>query len=894
MTTPLDRRSFLKISSSTAVGLPLLCNSAWSSESKAQIYRRLIPAQKDLDPSWTRALAQRNAPLDAPIQSSNKQALSHIGMTVGGIGCGTVYLAGDGRLYVWDIFHRPHTGVIMQNLPIPEGFKMLRESQKTVRTIDGASYIKPPTPDIFPNPFRQHFTLETEGDKPRHFDGQHWQNVQFQGTWPLATINYSDPDCPIAAKLEVWTPFIPLETNDSSIPVTILEYTLTNHSNVPITGRVTGTWENPVLIHSRKEEEHAVRSTVETHANHTILHHHPETSTPIDRSDWGSACLTAMANAHANPSKDSLSVAFELPPGKSTTIRFLLTWHFPKMLKLDRPGKLVRQTPHYTKRFADAKVVAEHVTSRYESLKHSTFEWVRTWNDSTLPQWLLDRTILTTNTLQTTNCQVLGGEEYPEGRFWAWEGIGCCPGTCTHVWHYAQGVARLFPSLERNLREITDYGIGFNPDGSIHFRAESNDQTAIDGQTGIILRTWREHLISADSAFLSRVWPSARKALGWLIEFDRKDRDGLDGLLDGEQHNTLDSEWFGKVHCLCSLYLAALRAGREMAKEMNDPAFEAKCAKVYESGSEKIAALFNGEFYEQQEDPAHLDKIGVGTGCYIDQVIGQWWAYQVGLGRIYNKNHIRSALNSLWKYNFAPHVGTFRKEFNIGRIYALGDEAGLIMCTWPKGGLRDDLKKFPHYGYFNECMTGFEWQAAAHMIQEGSPIREEDLEKTAALIEDSNNPKALTLRGLAIGRAIHDRYYPEKRNPYNEIECSDHYARANASYSVFLAACGFAYNGPKGIIEFNPKINPTRFKAAFTTAEGWGSYQQQSTDGNWVAEIQLTHGSLKLQHIKLQWLRSETQLMMNSRSMKSISQTDGIRTDEPLIMKAGDVLRITG
>jgi non-lysosomal glucosylceramidase len=52
------------------------------------------------------------------------------------------------------------------------------------------------------------------------------------------------------------------------------------------------------------------------------------------------------------------------------------------------------------------------------------------------------------------------------------------------------------------------------------------------------------------------------------------------------------------------------------------------------------------------------------------------------------------------------------------------------MCTWPQGGLRDDFTKHWQYAYFNECMTGFEWQAAAHMVQEGVPIRDADFGET--------------------------------------------------------------------------------------------------------------------------------------------------------------------
>lgn len=905
------RRKFLKLTGA-AVFLPAFGpGSRLFGNPPELLYKKVIPWRKNLDPVWATSLVRTDAPMQAPIRSVRKEALRHIGMTVGGIGCGTVYLSGDGRLYVWDIFHQPHEGVVQQRFKeIPEGLDVLGGHAKIVRERDGSNYIKPPTPDAFPNPFRQEFLLQLKGHGPaRTMDAKGWSEVGFTGQWPLATVDFSEKDYPVKAQLNAWTPFIPLQTEDSSLPVTVMEYTLTNTSKQAAKGSLTGIWENPVLIYSRRKEAHEVESVVRSDSGVTLIQHQPAQKEPNPAlTDWGTAALASLDESTPTTDQDGLVCDFTLKPGESRSFTFLLSWHFPNLNHLHKT--IGPQTPHYATRFKDADEVVRHVASRFQPLREVTLSWVQTWNDSTLPQWLLDRSILTTNNLQTTTCQILGGEAYPEGRFWAWEGVGCCPGTCTHVWHYAQGVARLFPSLERNLREITDYAIGFNEDGSIDFRGDSNNKNAIDGQAGVILRTWREHLVSRDKAFLERVWPEARKALNWLVEFDRNDPDGLDGLLHGEQHNTLDAGWFGKVHCLCSLYLAALAAGREMAKVMRDESFARQCSVVLEKGARKISTLFNGEFYEQEEDPAHLEKIGVGMGCYIDQVIGQWWAHQVGLGRLYNEAHIRSSLNSLWKYNFAPHVGTFRQEFNQGRFYALDDDAGLVMCTWPKGGLRDDFKKHWQYGYFNECMTGFEWQAAAHMIYEGEVIEESDFGKAAEILEDDKNPKALTLRGLAVGRAIHDRYHPAKRNPYNEIECSDHYSRANASYSAFLAICGFEYNGPAGRIGFAPKLNPKDFKAAFTAAEGWGSYEQKfvpsvatspdtaqresGTSGKWKAEIRLAHGSLKLQEIKLPWLRSGARLTKNNQKLSSVTQAGQLSMSEQLRLRAGDVLRITG
>jgi|LakMenEpi03Aug12_release.lakeMendotaPanAssembly.Ray.scaffolds.fasta_scaffold120516_1 uncharacterized protein (DUF608 family) len=893
MTDLTQRRQFLKLTAATAFSGAFSPSFGRSAESISSIYLRIVPARKELAAAWALSLAKRGVAEDAGIRTSEKSHLPNIGMTVGGIGCGTVYLSGDGRLYVWDIFHRPHEGVVPNKTKVPQGLENIERAGKGVRERDGSNYISPPTADNQPNPFKQGFTLTLDGDpQSRPLDLTGWEKVAFTGRWPIGMVDYSDPSSPVSVKLESWTPFIPLATDDSSLPVTLMEYTVENRSDKPVKGRLAGLWENPVLIHSRQPSGPKPTSRVLRENGRTILLHEPpeDAGTSASAGDFGTAALTLLGDASKTEtnSTDQLSAGFQLQPGEKTTFRFLLTWHFPNMKALPGAGK---QVPHHTTRFADAAAVARHVADRFDELRAATMRWVATWNDSTLPQWLLDRSILTTNTLQTTNCHV-----FADRRFWAWEGVGCCPGTCAHVWHYAQGVARLFPDIERNLREVTDFGVAINPDGSIRFRAEAANTVAIDSQTGIILRTWREHLGSSDSGFLKRVWPGAKRALEWLVRFDEEGRGGLDGLLDGKQHNTLDAEWYGKVHCLCSLYLASLLAGRGMALEMGDKDFAGKCEKVHAMGAEKIATLFNGEFYIQDEDPAHATAIGVGQGCYIDQVIGQWWASQVGLGRIYDAANIRTALHSLWRYNFVPEIGSFRRAFALGRFYAMPSEAGLVMCTWPKGGLRDDFKKHWQYAYFNECMSGFEWQVAAHMVQEGAAIGSTEFNDVGGLLENPADPRSLTVRGLAIGRAVHDRYSASKRNPYNEIECSDHYARANASYSLFLAACGFSYNGPAGVIGFDPKVGPDDFKAPFTAAEGWGSFEQKKPSGKpWSARLTLAQGKLVLNEVKLSWLSEGVRITLGADEIQAKVAEGIARFASTVTLKAdGPALVFTG
>jgi len=284
---------------------------------------------------------------------------------------------------------------------------------------------------------------------------------------------------------------------------------------------------------------------------------------------------------------------------------------------------------------------------------------------------------------------------------------------------------------------------------------------------------------------------------------------------------------------LSGLYLAALRAAEEMATEANDPQFAKTCRQIFEAGQKNfVARLFSDEYFVNRPDPQHPDTVNSGTGCQIDQVLGQSWAFQVGLGRVLPQKETRAALTALWRYNFTPDVGPYRAVNKAGRWYAMPGEAGLLMCTFPradwtfdkaKGAGQDDT-----VGYLNECMNGFEHQVAGHMIWEG-----------------------MVLEGLAVERALHERYHASNRNPWNEVEAGDHYARSMASYGVYVAACGFEYHGPKGYIAFAPRLTPGDFKGAFTAARGWGTFTQSIRNGVQTATIELKWGKLRLRTLAL-------------------------------------------
>ncbi len=533
--------------------------------------------------------------------------------------------------------------------------------------------------------------------------------------------------------------------------------------------------------------------------------------------DFGSFFVKAIdGNYLSAPPGQHVAVGheFQLEPGQTKEVTFVIAWHFPNV-EHNVPGK----KRWYATRWKDAAEVAYAIVKNWPDLQAKTRAWDKTWYDSTLPYWFLDRTFINLSTLATSTCYRLD-----EGRFYFWEGAGAGWGTCTHVWGYAQAIGRVFPEIERYLRKEIDFGPIFNKQtGDIAYRGEYGSEVAVDGQAGCILKTLREHQMSGDDGFLRSVWPQCKMATKRLMA---QDPDAV-GILQGPQLNTLDTRWYGSIAWLSSLYIAALRASEQMALLMDDTEFAKDCAARAEKGASKMATeLFNGQYFISTRDPAHVDSNNTLTGCHIDQLYGQSWALQIGLPRVVPKDKAVTALKSLYRLNFYDDVWEYRRKNTAiitGRWYALPGESGLIMTSFPNGDAAASAGTGANHdswavGYFNECMTGFEHQAAHHMISEG-----------------------LVGEGLQVLHAIHRRYHAAKRNPYNEIEYSDHYGRAMASYGSFVSMCGFSIDGPKHKMAFAPQVGGD-FKCAFINEQGWGTYHRSG--GKETVEYRYRNGKL--------------------------------------------------
>lgn len=856
-----SRRNFLRQNGLSIAGLlafPHL-TKAWGVPYAPGYPRHNVPADKGLDPAWIRSLYERGRPTT---YLKSKNELRYIGMPAGGLHTGTLYMGGDGRLWLWGIYNDDKEGVDPRTVVWNDGTQDIN-----VPSRNGANYVDPTIADNR-RILEQGFALKISRDGHtviKQLRAEDWDEVRFEATYPLATVTFTDNHLPVVVTLTGGAFYIPLNAEDSALPATFFSIQIKNNSDKSIGIALAGWLENGVRKITAKSGEGLHQNQVIANGEHPTLLY---TYTPVsgDEPDNGTISFALMnRNGLINTSADpdfmtasffskgvngapnskgpqeteaphgetqtetvekrigSICTSGDLGPGEIFSADYVLSWHFNHTLKkLHAKMPESRDGHYYATRFSDAAEIMRYIAMNFPSLKEQTLLWQHTFYDSSLPYWFLERTFLNIGTIATANTY-----RFASGRFWGWEGVNSCEGTCTHVWQYGQTLSRIFPSLERHTRQRVDLGLALLQTGGILFRGEFSDRPAIDGQAGTILRIYREHRMSPDDHFLRSNWDRIKSAVAFMLA---QDKNG-DGLTDTPMENTLDAMWSGEVAWIAGLCVAAAKAAQFMALEMEDAAFADICRTYVGKGSDNmVSKLFNGEYFIHRPDPL-LGRKGLGSynTCHIDQVFGQSWAFQVGLGRLWDEAKTRAALRALWKYNFAPDVGPYIRTHLGGRPYALDGEAGLIMNTNPHNEdspYGDDVTW--QMGYFHECMSGFEHQVAAHFMAED-----------------------MTDESLILTRAIHDRYHGAKRNPYNEIECSDHYARAMASYGTFINACGFEYHGPKGYIRFAPKLSADNFKAAFTAAEAWGQFSQRRTKTSFSSRLTVHYGKLSLQSIGL-------------------------------------------
>jgi uncharacterized protein (DUF608 family) len=538
----------------------------------------------------------------------------------------------------------------------------------------------------------------------------------------------------------------------------------------------------------------------------------------------------------------SIFVPFTLAPGEAKVIVVRLAWyvansnlyepeqgfHNAELISYPRPAESYR--PWYAERFAGIDAVIQYWQDNYSTLRQAAQVFSKTFHDSSLPPEVIEAV--------STNLSILKSPtvlRQTDGRLWGWEGTFLespdvdrtgVSGTSTHVWNYAQTIAHLFPELERGLRE-TEFGSNQNEEGLQYCRTPLPirsvepghifpDGPAADGQLGGLIKLYREWRISGDTEWLRRLWPKARASLDYCIRtWDPQHK----GWLEEPHLTTYDMEFWGADSLCASLYLGALKAVVSMSEALQESAD--LYVELLDKGRKRMEAqLFNGQYFVQSAQWRELrasfppkqslwpelriespDQATVaqsegpagqyGTGCLSDGVMGEWLCLMSGVGAVLDRRKVESHLTAVHRHNFkkdlTDHANFMRASF------ACGNEAGLLVCSWPRGG-RPSVPLI----YCDEVWTGIEYQVASHLITMGNI--------------DS---------GLDIVRATRRRYDGRVRNPFAEVEAGHWYARAMSSYALLQAFSGARFDAVDRVLYLRPAIHGD-FRCFLSTATGFG------------------------------------------------------------------------
>lgn len=786
-----------------------------------------------------------------------------ISFPIGGIGTGSIGLAGNGRFIDWELFNRPSKGSI--NGWSHFAIKAVKGGKAQTFVLNGDIQ-----KDFIGQYEKKEFAGYGFGPKSETMAGfPHFRELEFNGEFPIAELDFADERFPGRVKLTAFNPFIPCDEDNSSIPAAFFEIEIENSDSEDVEYRVALSVRNPFEKSINKIETANGRRflkmynagadkddkeygdlTVGTDCADTDIQTYWYRGAWMDSivSFWNDFDTTEKIKDRTYDDAGTFDTGTVVATvaakaGEKKKVRFVLSWNVPNNYNYwseckDENGKDKTWKNYYAVLFDNSAVSAAYSLDNWDSLYSRTLKFKNALYSGTFPKEVTDAAAANLSVLKSPTVLRL-----EDGSFYGWEGVhetaGSCEGTCQHVWNYAYAMCFLFPKLEKSIRDL-EFKYSTADDGRMAFRMtlpagrEMNDfRACLDGQMGAVIKCYREWKLSGDNEWLADNWDNIKKVLEYAwsdANPDRWDRD-KDGVLEGRQHHTLDMEMFGPSSWLEGMYLLALKAAAEMADFLGDREKAEEYTSLFEKGREWTKNnLFNGEYFIQKtdiDDKSVTDsfeasetywndetkeiKYQIGEGSSIDQMLAQWHSDILGLGEIYDKEQVKTALNSMMKNNYKP---TMRDFVNPWRNFSINDDAGSVICVYHEGARKP---KIP-IAYCEETMTGFEYSFAGLLCSNG---RTDD--------------------GIKVTKAVRDRFDGEKRNPWNEFECGNNYARSMASYALIPILGGFEFDLPHNYIGFNPYVKDN-FKTVWSVDGAWGEF---TLDANGAA-LTVCEGELTL------------------------------------------------
>lgn len=577
--------------------------------------------------------------------------------------------------------------------------------------------------------------------------------AKYYSLFPKSWVDYYGDKFTCKAKVTQFSPLIPGDYKNSSYPVGVYSWELTNPSSKACDVSVMLAWNNDFGGVSAEPVTDKAKKVVGLRFVNA-----PEGSAPAKDScefsiAGGQAKGTKVTYASAADidklkddfSKDGVlnntagagamggvSVSVTLRPGQTVRFPVILSWDMPVAEGFTKNDWYREYTRYFGRTGANSWNIAKEALENASAWEASIDKWqAGILEDGAYPDWL--KTSLFNELYYYSAGGTIweagaasGQPDDPEEDMFS--SLECYDypyyGTLDVSFYGSWALLQLWPDLEKqSVKQFCDsvyteredrpkplgtaahdfggYGSAFKKWNAYNFRDSTNWK---DLNSKLVLMVFRDWALTGktDSEFLKYCWIPVQKA---MEKVKSQDADG-DGLPDS---NGIDQTYdtmslTGNTAYCGSLFLAACEAAGEIAKAMGDTGL----SDTYKSWLEKGKASFEGKLW----NGSHY-RIDTGSGdtsrIMSDQLCGQWYAAACGLPGIVPDENARSVFNRIYEYNF--------KKFD-------GGANGIVNVMLPSGEIDTSSSQSA------ESWVGTSWGVAAGMIQQGLTDQADEIGKS--------------------------------------------------------------------------------------------------------------------------------------------------------------------
>ena len=859
--------------------------------------------------------------------------IANSGLALGGLGTGGVELWPDGRFYFWNI---------VNSRPWAKAFKEHRgDARKGDHSIDPIvpkdgdtdffiRIERPGRRPVYRWLFTGHGLLCTTAS---HFYRHHrfffiksCKEIVYRAEYPFIYLTYVDDELPVKLELRAWTPFIPRDVKNSSLPGFYLDFSVRNKTAKPLDVSLVWQMQNlagyaagHVIQHHEKVRRagaHMVRmqgSTADmqhdssgdmamwvaprTGQNVTSIAANPYMQNLM----WSIHCTGGLKGPlmpewltreelnetprEQAPNKGWLCVQERIPARKATTIAMGLAWFFPN----HRSVRGTRVGHVYENWFSGATDVAAYLVRNHDALCAKSRE---------LPELILASTMpgkVKVSLLDQLSTLVKNSHFVQNGRFGIQEGHGCCAFNTVDVDHYSSyALSFLFPQLRKKVLEMQTE-LAHPVTGKIHHGlpgtveevevtpATTDGYTRWDCCCQYTLQLYRDTRWAGDRRTMAECFPTAHQAMKLVADLDFYGV-ALPFIHGGITYDHWNMQ--GVVGYMAGVYLAAMRALEDMAALLGEDETRAWARERFERGRASFEQLlWNGDqyllFYGRRPKGWKAGDDGIGEHKIVEAVRPPDVCCDSGCGcerpRAYIELQDTGVMTDLLNGNATAEVmglGAFLQPSRVRKQLRLimqrncqEENQCVINGSYPDAHFLDE---FP-FAQWQTPWTGTEYFLAAQLYCAG-----------------------MLKEGDRVIEMVFDRHTREGMR-WDQTECNNHYSRPLSIWAAYAARLGLDMDMWRGRLALCPP-GQDGYTGLLLTAVATCAAKLKAGKARTTLDLEVRSGGLKLKTLLLPapGRKARARIEVNAEAAECQVRVAGGKAEivlaRQVALKAGDTM----